>query len=60
MFKDCVHWDLATQAQYVDIQVGIFHDWLRILAPHGAPEARKVVTKPTIDEQILGGSEWQA
>ena len=59
-FKGALHWDLVTNERYVDYQVTAFHDWLRILAPNGAPNARKTVTKPTTDQMILGGAEWQA
>ena len=59
-YTGCVHWDLATNLRYVDYQVTALNDWLRILAPNGAPNARKTVTKPTTDQMILGGAEWQA
>ena len=59
-FTGCAHWDLATNLRYVDYQVTALNSWLRILAPIGAPTVRKTVTKPTNDDLILGGAEWQA
>ena len=59
-FKGALHWDLVTNERYVDYQVTAFHDWLRILAPKSAPTVRIAKIKPTINEQLLGGEEWQA
>lgn len=61
-FLDASHWDRVTQERFVDTQAAPFEDWLRILAPAGAPGKRpprksKADTEKKIE--IIEIGEWQ-